>query len=292
MNIKDIGEWLTSVAKSPKTSRKEASLLNGIELHYSGYAESGYSDPESGIIALGNWNQPSDYVKGEDGCFGRFVNHGRGTVSRVAKVLEHLGVEMEWSDKWMSCGDCGKLVRSQPDCYSWTPSYVILHDCELLCCECAAKDPEAIISEFEGRAKKALTPDLGIDPTNHGWVMAIEDLENGFHAGMDADPKVIKKELKALGVERFLFMITGQSQFYVTFALFIHEDEKDRLEEIARIKTDGPSVSEGLKRALQDASVKMGELSGGGIKVANCDCSTGKASVKLISPEDFIAGKA
>jgi hypothetical protein len=105
-----------------------ASYLQGIELHYNGYAEPGYTDPECGLIATGNWNEVTSWFNGE-----------RTVVSNLPKRLgdlfERMGIEIEWSDEWASCSDCGKLVRTQPDSYCWKPSFT-LGDGELLCREC------------------------------------------------------------------------------------------------------------------------------------------------------------
>jgi hypothetical protein len=146
-----------------------------------------------------------------------------------------------------------------------------------------------VLEEYEGECRKALSPDLGIDPTEHGYKLVLDDLENGFHYGMDADPKVIAKEMENLGVSRFLFAIKSNSQFYTTFQLYVHEDELDNLpEEPESIKTDGPSIAGGLERALREASLAMHEA--GKILVTKCDPSTGTATSRNVTPEEFIKG--
>ena len=58
------------------------------------------------------------------------------------------------------------------------------------------------------------------------------------------------------------------------------------------LDSDGPDPAAGLKAAMQDATAKMAELpEGEGIKYASCDTSTGTATVKIVSSEDFIAGR-
>ena len=81
-----------------------------------GYAEPGYTQPVKSII-LANWNLFPDGV----------IPH-----------LEGLGFVCEWSDEWAQCGDCQRLVRTEPDCFSWEPYYLI-DGGEFVCLGCADK---------------------------------------------------------------------------------------------------------------------------------------------------------
>jgi hypothetical protein len=78
------------------------------------YAESGYTDPVKGIL-FADWN-----------VFPRNIDD----------ILAKMGYDCEWSDEWTTCGDCGAAVRTQPDCWFWTPSYII-NDGEVICQECS-----------------------------------------------------------------------------------------------------------------------------------------------------------
>lgn len=103
-------------------ARASKSQIEAVEYHHA-YAEPGYTDPECGIIATGNWNSVDEDDMPE----------------RLSELLERLGVSCEWSDEWSSCGGCGKLVRTEPDCYDWEPSYHI-SDSDIYCRECRAPD--------------------------------------------------------------------------------------------------------------------------------------------------------
>lgn len=110
--------------------------LEEIQIHSCGYAEKGYDDPESGLIATGNWNRVSQYNRET-----QRVESISDLPERVGKCLEKLGVELEWSDEWSCCDDCSKLIRTQPDSHFWTPSYVADYDKgTFLCKECAKQD--------------------------------------------------------------------------------------------------------------------------------------------------------
>jgi hypothetical protein len=131
-----IGSFIERASKSNSGYQWQVrSMLQELQLHYNGYAEPGYTDPESGIIATGNWNDITNYIGGV-----RFTLSD--IPSRIAKLFEKLGIETEWSDEWCECTDCGKLVRTSPDSMSWTPNYT-LGEGELMCCECKKpKDDE------------------------------------------------------------------------------------------------------------------------------------------------------
>jgi hypothetical protein len=103
------------------------SALEDIQLHV-GYAEPGYSDPECGIVATGNWNEITKW----DGNERHIISD---VPARIARLFEKLGIETEWSDEWCSCSHCDKIVRTEPDSYSWKPSYTV-GDGELWCHEC------------------------------------------------------------------------------------------------------------------------------------------------------------
>lgn len=76
------------------------------------YAEPGYSAPERGIL-FADWNPHT------------FDNPTKAerTMPRIAALAEHYRYEIEWSDEWTTCDNCYRAIRTQPDCYSWQPSY-------------------------------------------------------------------------------------------------------------------------------------------------------------------------
>ena len=100
------------------------------------YAEPGYAAPEAGILT-GNWNDLDSYDR----------QTGQRAIvstvpSRFADLCERVGLSLEWLDEWTCCDDCGLLVRIQPDCWHWQPSYRLIGDCVLYCLDCYAKNHE------------------------------------------------------------------------------------------------------------------------------------------------------
>ena len=260
-------DFIEAVKESPKISPESRNRLEEVQF-YSEYAEPGCTDPESGIIAVGNWNNADKRNPDYDPAADFHTEQGRlwikadDYVSRVARVLEkRYGAELEWCDEWCGCSECSKLIRTSPDCYSWSPSYYV-GDGEILCSECAKEHADTILEECEGNERKALTRNLGIDPGDHGYVQILDKLESGLHEHMAADPKVIAKSLREKGVGRFLFRIDEQSQFYTTFSCWVHKDELEKVEATAgSLKTDADvSPATLMKQALSQASVQSAEI--------------------------------
>ena len=104
-----------------------ANACSYVEFHYE-YAEPGYDD--GSLITTGNWNKITKYENGENKTLD-------DTPELLGNLLEQLGFSLEWSDEWTTCSDCGALVRTEPDSYSWRPSYVMGEgEGEILCLKC------------------------------------------------------------------------------------------------------------------------------------------------------------
>lgn len=173
---------------------------------YPGYSEPGYTDAEYGVL-LANWNPKS------------FACTNSGEVpsipSRVSHLIEKtgLGYAMEWSDEWSDCGNCGKIVRTNPDNYSWTRSYVIFNDCELVCQKCVTDE---MLEEY--LMNNVDTADaFGRDWSMRGWVKFDDDFEGGWHCN-DSPKNIVKNHVK--NDDNFLFQIRNVGQFSMNFILW------------------------------------------------------------------------
>ena len=241
-----------------------------------GYSEPGYDEPAQPYVFLGDWwSRDGETLK----------------ESKLVSIIEAAGGAVEWHDEWTECGECNKAVRTSPDGYSWTRSYVLLNDCEVVCCQCMEDESlqsEYLTEDLEGNSDKADT--LGIDLGAHGYVRMDVEFQNGLYGGQSASPHKIADALLERGIERFVFQIDRVRQFDMDFSCWVHEDED--LPALSGEETDGPDPARSMQAALQDATAKMADLPDGpGVKVAKCN-PDGTASVRTVSPEDFIAGKA
>lgn len=164
-----------------------------IMCHFDGYAEPGYTDPECGVICCADWNNKTYYDRSK----GETVTTS-DVPERVAKLLEKLGVALEWSDEWWDCTDCHKLVRCQPDGMDWRPSYAVLNDCEVVCHECIAKDPECYLEDLAGDESGI---DCSVDLEEHGYLQVMEF--SGY--GWPEDKRLISAVLAEKRAEDYLF---------------------------------------------------------------------------------------
>ena len=119
--ILEIAQRMAKKLDKEYATYQASNHIEDIQLH-SEYAEPGYSSA-TGMIATGNWN--TFEVNGKE-C---------KLAERVSRLFEKLGIECEWSDEWVTCGDCGALVRTQSDSHSWHPHYIV-KDGELICYDC------------------------------------------------------------------------------------------------------------------------------------------------------------
>lgn len=186
-----------------------------------GYADPLADEPEAGV-AFGNWNDSRRYDPET-----RESTVTDRTPSRVARLLERLGVECEWEDEWTTCAECYRAIRTSPDCYSWTPAYLLANECEPVCEACVESDPEPYLLELEGNARSAWT--LDIDPEAHGYVRAEDGFETGFHPGQNDDPADVAERLADAGVSRYVFRLDSTGQFDATWSVYVHEDEAPAL---------------------------------------------------------------
>jgi hypothetical protein len=184
-------------ASEPNWKRTAESEIENLTW-YSDYAEPGYSmsHGDRGILAA-DWNYfPRD----------------------IRKILERAGYEIEWNDEWNACEDCGKAVRTSPDCYSYQPYYAILNDCKLYCLDCLNR--EEYLESIEDNSSAACF--RAINPAEHGYTLLSDpgQYENGFHPGQNDNPVKILAELQARGKEHIVFRIPETSQFYITFEVW------------------------------------------------------------------------
>ena len=251
-----------------------------------GYAEPGYGCTDS-LIAFGNWNTVTTYNR-------ETSEHDlvSDLPERVGNLLDKLGFSCEWCDEWATCDSCQRAVRTQADSYCWTRSYVD-SDGEITCEDCTLEDPAEYLESLEGNARAAIT--LSVDPTDHGYVLAGDNFEHGFHEGQAADPSKIAQVLEDLGISRFVFNIDSVGQFDMSFSVYVHEDDIEGdaaalRKAVEEGETDQyPSPATCMKAALQDASTKMSALDGPGIKYASCN-PDGTADVRLVSRQEFVEG--
>lgn len=180
----------------------------------------GTDDGVDGVWALGNWNVAP---------------------KRLIEALERAGVELLWSDEYMTCGDCYRLMRCQSDSYHWQPKWIWGPDAsEPTCLDCLTERYE--VGDFSGdhHAGYVNNPDTALNfPGAGAWLegqgFAPEEDEdecereysNGLHRGMDDEPGPVLERLLAenpKGTE-VVFTVSEVSQFYTRFVAYVRTPE-------------------------------------------------------------------
>lgn len=171
------------------------------------YVEPGYADPENGIV-FADWNPPK--------------------MEQAARILEKLGCETEWDDEWSTCDQCGRAVRTEPDSYSWKPSF-IMTDGGIDCKACLLDDPESYVDDFL-RNNDKMADTFDVDLASLGYER-IEEGENGFHPGQnDTSQSILKKAKEILHGRDFVFQIETKEQFSLSFSLWAKLETQDETE--------------------------------------------------------------
>jgi hypothetical protein len=265
-------ERILEIAQRAAPSHAGRSAIENIRL-CAGYAEPGYDDPKSGLIAFGNWNEITEYKDGKSTLIDDYPR-------RVGDLFEKLGVECEWGDEWDICNDCNKAVRTHGNSFFWRPAFGYISG-DLVCQDCILKDPAEFLEECENKTR-GITFDIDLEKAGYKCLLA--DLEAGCHEGQDASAELIAKHLIELGVTRTLFKLDENSQFYFTFSVWVHADEwrEDLADDLEKLGVNGPSRSENLRKALQAIPVAQAP---GTVVIGNINIDTGEAKVRVLTPE-------
>jgi hypothetical protein len=179
-----------------------------------GCCEPGYDDKP---VAMSNWNDDSHYVDGN-----RVVNND--VMPRLSELFEKLGYSVEWEDEWSTCEDCGKVFRTQPDSYSWKPSYAAIGDCSLACHNCIRNAPSDYVEGLNGNPDVCDT--IGIDLEQFGYELFQDGYESGWY-GIEDKPVKIAKELERKGIRDYIFVLDGNEQFRSCFSVWVKKKEED-----------------------------------------------------------------
>lgn len=165
------------------------------------YGEPGYSDPGRGIL-FSNWNNVPKYI---------------------SDALERRGFELEWSDEWLISYDTDKAYRSEPDCYSWKPYYVITEDGDVIGgdeieAEGSSEQDDYVESLINNPRKCNV---FSIDFEKHGFIQLEPTYESGWHPGQTDDPtKILADLLKQYPDNEYIFDLTCKGQFDISFKVW------------------------------------------------------------------------
>ena len=186
-------------------------------------------------IAFADWNEHDgrSYWGPTDANFSDRTRFAAGL--KVGMKLSDVGIEANWSDQYSICDECGEAIRTEPDSYSWLPSYLFVGECGFVCLECIEADFEAYKEEFINRETNGAR---FFSPGDHGFieVRPYDDgreqygsFECGFHPGQADNPGGQLNVLNEAGFDVVFDLSKGQ--FDTKWAIWVRPvDDQGELE--------------------------------------------------------------
>lgn len=163
------------------------------------YLEPGYNSPENGKIIFSDWNKFPQYV---------------------IELLELAGHATEWYDEWLVT-DNGNAVRTSPDSYSWTPSYLLTEDGDVLTREDSAEEWINYVKCSDWCHTPRALPSW-INPEEYDFKAYREEVyQSGLHQGMNDDPKEVLVEIFGEDGNSEVVFTREHSQFYVEWKAWV-----------------------------------------------------------------------
>ena len=149
-----------------------------------------------------------------------------GEILNWDNYVAQMGWEWGFSDEYTTCSQCGGLIRTSPDSYSFRPDYFIWEG-EINCGDCVREEPEGYINymiDSNHRCHQFVANSLLSQSTlyNMGFVKLDDKFYNGLHQGMNDEPKDVFAQYED---EYWVIFDFQNSQFYVEFEVFLKEKQ-------------------------------------------------------------------
>ena len=187
------------------TKKRTDIIINYLqEKHYaeycSEYGESGYQNPESGIIFC-DWNNIPE---------------------RIQYYLKEAGYELEWADEWHVDYNYDKAWRTKPDSYSWVRAIAFTDDGEVITPDDSVETwaEYAELTDYD-QPIRAL-PDWVEDDDiiKLGYIKIDDEFESGFYGTCDNPKKIAKQLFEKQSAESVVFKTDYSEQFRIGFSVF------------------------------------------------------------------------
>lgn len=172
------------------------------------------------------------------------IMHGWNDVGKFSKVAKQvlgidedeevyiddiLGVEIVFSDEYITCTDCNSVIRTSPDSYSWQPDFFV-GDGFIACSKCFNEQEdyqEAYIEDKINNPKSAINGLITEDQLEElGFERVGEEFESGWYHKEDSPEEIYEK--LSQDYEEVVFLINNVEQFRINFVTFVRgEIERD-----------------------------------------------------------------
>lgn len=150
-----------------------------------------------------------------------------------------------FSDSYDTCSKCGKLIRTEPDSYSWEPDFFV-NDGELVCGDDVRDDPDAYLETLYNNPKMANTILTDSDLRNLGFELIKDGYESGMYDRHDDPEDILEKAKKEHPGMTFVFSISSNGQFATRFELWGKEDTDVHESINEGVAVDDPMLRRGI----------------------------------------------
>lgn len=150
-----------------------------------------------------------------------------------------------FSDSYDICSKCGKLIRTEPDSYSWEPDFFV-NDGELVCGDDVRDDPDAYLKTLYNNPKMANTILTDSDLRNLGFELIKDGYESGMYDRHDDPEEILEKAKEEHPGMTFVFSISSNGQFATRFELWGKEDTDVHESINEGVAVDDPMLRRGI----------------------------------------------
>lgn len=131
------------------------------------------------------------------------------------------GYQWGFRDEYTVCDCCGKVIRTEPDSYSWLPDFFVNDEEGTICCgDCVRENPKEYLATLYNNADKANTILSADELEAQGFEKIDGDFESGWYDKHDSPDEILDKALEEHPSGVFIFNISGQGQFATQFELW------------------------------------------------------------------------
>lgn len=168
-------------------------------------------DDDAVCHLVGNWNEPKANIIAQ-GMVAIFDRLSDGSANSWDYFV------FDFDDEYMTCSDCGNLIKTSPDGYDWTADFWHSEG-GIQCATCAESDQyEGFIGHIKNNPKRANT--LISDLSDYGYTQIEAEYQAGWY-GTNDNPETILKRLQAKSPDcDFIFGIDNVGQYHCDFAVW------------------------------------------------------------------------
>lgn len=171
-------------------------------------------DGEQFVIVYG-WDDVQDIQKALDPSFEPKDKYDSSLLDKA--------MDGNWgfSDEYSVCDECGHVIKTTPDSYSWKPDFFVdYEEGTIHCGDCVRKDPEGYLNSLINNPDRANTILSPKELEGLGFQRIGQDYQAGWYDRNDNPKDILGKAMDEQPNASFIFSIKAQGQFATDFELW------------------------------------------------------------------------